>query len=137
MHKNLIECSSPRSHIRMYYSATIFSYVGFSNSTAVGLVISGTNFLFTLVALKYVDIIGRRKIIIWTIPGMIFGLVFASVCFSFMTRDTNERLVEGMVYSKTWSGLMLFAMIIFVACEWASSHMDRGLVCSRHSFPPT
>ena len=45
--------------------------MGVSNSTAtlfatfaVGLIIPGTNFLFTLVALKYIDIVGRRKFLI-------------------------------------------------------------------------
>ena len=48
----------------MYYSATLFKQIGFDQPTAVGLIVSGTNFLFTLVALKYIDIIGRRGILI-------------------------------------------------------------------------
>jgi SP family myo-inositol transporter-like MFS transporter 13 len=65
----------------MYYSATLFKEIGFNQPTAVGLIISGTNFLFTLFALKYIDIIGRRRILLWSMPGMIFGLVLASVAF--------------------------------------------------------
>jgi MFS transporter, SP family, solute carrier family 2 (myo-inositol transporter), member 13 len=65
----------------MYYSATLFATIGFNQPTAVGLIISGTNFIFTLVALKYIDIIGRRRIMIYTAPGMIFGLVLASISF--------------------------------------------------------
>ena len=61
--------------------ATLFKEIGFDQPTAVGLIISGTNFLFTLFALKYIDIIGRRKIMVWTAPGMIVGLVLASVAF--------------------------------------------------------
>lgn len=51
----------------MYYSATLFVTICFDQPIAVGLIISGTNFLFTLVALKYIDIIGihRRKILIF------------------------------------------------------------------------
>jgi len=40
----------------MYYSATLFATIGFDQPIAVGLIISGTNFVFTLVALKYIDI---------------------------------------------------------------------------------
>jgi SP family myo-inositol transporter-like MFS transporter 13 len=58
----------------MYYSASLFKSIGFNNPTAVGLIIAGTNFIFTLVALEYVDIIGRRKIMVWTSPCMTFGL---------------------------------------------------------------
>ena len=65
----------------MYYSATLFATIGFNQPVAVGLIISGTNFLFTLVALKYIDIIGRRKILIFSAPGMVVGLVLASVSF--------------------------------------------------------
>jgi hypothetical protein len=65
----------------MYYSATLFKEIGFNQPTAVGLIVSGTNFLFTLFALKYIDIIGRRRILLWSMPGMIFGLVLASVAF--------------------------------------------------------
>ena len=36
----------------MYYSASLFQEIGFNQPTAVGLIISGTNFVFTLVALK-------------------------------------------------------------------------------------
>jgi SP family myo-inositol transporter-like MFS transporter 13 len=42
----------------MYYSAILFKEIGFNQPTAVGLIVSGTNFLFTLFALKYTDIIG-------------------------------------------------------------------------------
>ena len=65
----------------MYYSATLFATIGFDQPIAVGLIISGTNFLFTLVALKYIDIVGRRKILIYSAPGMVIGLVLASVSF--------------------------------------------------------
>jgi MFS transporter, SP family, solute carrier family 2 (myo-inositol transporter), member 13 len=33
----------------MYYSATLFALVGFSNLVAVGLVVAGTNFIMTWV----------------------------------------------------------------------------------------
>ena len=79
-----------------YYSATIFKEIGFNDPTAVGLIVSGTNFLFTLFALKYIDIIGRRKIMIVSAPGMVVGLTLASISFyceyrvrSFSVRDIN------------------------------------------------
>ena len=65
----------------MRRQATLFKEIGFNQPTAVGLIISGTNFIFTLFALQYIDIIGRRKIMIISAPGMIVGLVLASVAF--------------------------------------------------------
>ncbi|KAN0136498.1 MFS sugar transporter [Lactarius tabidus] len=99
----------------MYYSATLFKEIGFNQPTAVGLIVSGTNFLFTLFALKYIDIIGRRRILLWSMPGMVFGLLLASVAFHFMTRNTGNILVDGTHYSRGWSGVVLFSMIAFVA----------------------
>ncbi|KAI0029264.1 general substrate transporter [Vararia minispora EC-137] len=99
----------------MYYSATLFAQIGFNQPTAVGLIVSGTNFIFTLVALKYIDIIGRRSIMLWSAPGMIIGLTLASVAFHFLTRSTNGALVDGTSYPHSWSGVVLFSMILFVA----------------------
>ncbi|CAE6431495.1 unnamed protein product [Rhizoctonia solani] len=94
----------------MYYSATLFKSIGFNQPTAVGLIVAGTNFIFTFVALKYIDIIGRRKIMIFTPPGMIFGLTLASISFFYLTKSTGGVLAEGTYYPKTWSSLILFSM---------------------------
>lgn len=99
----------------MYYSATIFQYAGLKSPTAVGLVVSGTNCLWTLVAVKYVDRIGRRRILLYSIPVAIGGLIFASIVFRVMTNDTNQRLLEGYDYSKTLSSLMIVAMVVFIS----------------------
>ena len=82
--------------------ATLFKEIGFDQPTAVSLIVSGTNFLFSLVALKYIDTIGRRKILLWTVPCMIFGLALAAVAFHCMSlpafplcsyRTDNSRAV--------------------------------------------
>ncbi|KAG5341440.1 hypothetical protein C0989_010380 [Termitomyces sp. Mn162] len=99
----------------MYYSATLFKEIGFDQPTAVGLIISGTNFVFTLVALKWIDRIGRRKIMVWSAPGMIFGLTLASISFHYLTRKTGGNLIDGTQYSTAWSAIVLVSMIVFVA----------------------
>jgi SP family myo-inositol transporter-like MFS transporter 13 len=117
----------------MYYSATLFKEIGFNQPTAVSLIVSGTNFIFTLVALKWIDIIGRRRIMIFSAPGMVFGLTLASISFSCeyyhyyyilhlpmariadLTKKTGGNLVDGTDYSKAWSAIVLLSMIVFVA----------------------
>lgn len=116
----------------MYYSATLFSQIGFDNPTAVGLIVSGTNFVFTLIALKWIDKIGRRRIMVWSAPGMYIGLMLASIFFFCerrlvlhpehslnglpdLTKQTGGQLIDGTDYSKKWSGLVVFSMIFFVA----------------------
>ncbi|GAB1524768.1 hypothetical protein RhiTH_007923 [Rhizoctonia solani] len=99
----------------MYYSATLFKSIGFDKPTAVGLIVAGTNFVFTLVALKYIDIVGRRKIMVLTPPGMIFGLTLASISFFYLTKSAGGELIEGTAYPKTWSGIILFSMVFYIA----------------------
>ena len=98
----------------MYYSATLFASVGFKNPTAVGLVVSGTNFIGTLLALKYIDTIGRRRILTLTVPGMVVGLSLAALSFYYLTVNTGGRLDPTASYSRLWSGLVLFSMIFYV-----------------------
>ncbi len=86
----------------MYYSATLFKDIGFDQPTAVGLIVSGTNFIFTLFALKWIDKIGRRNIMIWTAPGMIFGLTFASICFHCECRSLEYLL---FIACNSWHSL--------------------------------
>ncbi|KII91864.1 hypothetical protein PLICRDRAFT_123328 [Plicaturopsis crispa FD-325 SS-3] len=99
----------------MYYSATLFKEIGFDQPTAVGLIVSGTNFIFTLIALKWIDQIGRRRIMVVSAPGMVFGLTLASIAFFYMTKKTGGDLVDGTEYAKGWSAIVLLSMIIFVA----------------------
>ncbi|CDO72566.1 hypothetical protein BN946_scf184983.g49 [Trametes cinnabarina] len=93
-------------------SATLFKESGFDQPTAVDLIVSGTNVISTLVALNYIDIISRRRILIFSVPSVIVGLVLASVSFHFMMRG---QLVDGTHYSTTWSALVLVGMILYVA----------------------
>lgn len=68
----------------MYYSATIFSLVGFRTPTMTAMTVAVTNFLFTVAALFLIDRIGRRRILLYSLPFMIGGLVLAAYGFSFI-----------------------------------------------------
>ncbi|KAG0056396.1 myo-inositol transporter, partial [Gryganskiella cystojenkinii] len=68
----------------MYYSATILKMAGFPNAksaTLFSLLIAGTNMLMTIVAIRIIDKVGRRKILLVTIIGMIAGLIVLGVAF--------------------------------------------------------
>lgn len=76
-------------NVLMYYSATLFDIVGFSNPVAVGLVVAGTNFFMTWVNMMCVDPIGRRRVLVSTVWGMSAGLLAVAVAFSFIPIDTS------------------------------------------------
>ncbi|CAC5420088.1 SLC2A13 [Mytilus coruscus] len=68
----------------MYYSATIIQMTGVrSQSTAIWLaaVTAFVNFIFTLVGVWLVDRIGRRKLILSSLAGVLFSLVVLAVGF--------------------------------------------------------
>ncbi|KAJ4357974.1 uncharacterized protein N0V89_002551 [Didymosphaeria variabile] len=100
----------------MYFSATIFSLVGFHSPTLASLSIALTNFLFTLVAFYYIDRIGRRRILLLSIPVMVLGLLLCSVAFNFLDVPMESNSLRGRDEgSMVWPLMILVAMVIYVA----------------------
>lgn len=98
----------------MYYSATLFGIVGFKNSIAVGSVVAITNWVFTGVALKWVDRIGRRNILVYTMWGMSLSLTLAAIAFHYI--PINNHTLELETDQAGWAGIVvLVAIILFVA----------------------
>ncbi|GAV49067.1 hypothetical protein ZYGR_0N04720 [Zygosaccharomyces rouxii] len=81
----------------LYYSAIIFAQFEVKNPLVPAMAVAATNFVFTLVALKCVDPIGRRSMLLYTIWIMTIGLFLSSVGF-----DKNN------------TKLILVALLIFV-----------------------
>ncbi|KAM3079385.1 hypothetical protein ACMFMG_005817 [Clarireedia jacksonii] len=75
----------------MYFSATIFTILGFSSPTLTSLSVALTNFVLTCAALILIDRIGRRRILLISIPIMIVGLIFCSIGFHFMDPTTSSN----------------------------------------------
>ncbi|KAJ0124978.1 hypothetical protein J7T55_006321 [Diaporthe amygdali] len=73
----------------MYFSATIFKLLGFDSPTLTSMVVAVTNMLFTVVALMVIDKVGRRRILLYSIPFMILGLLLSAWGFSMMKLSTS------------------------------------------------
>ncbi|KAF1839214.1 general substrate transporter [Decorospora gaudefroyi] len=101
----------------MYFSATIFRLVGFESPTLTSLSIAITNFLFTLVAFHYIDRIGRRRILLWSVPIMVIGLILCAIAFRFLDLPEDEAASTTSVVAsnKTWPLVILISMITYVA----------------------
>ncbi|KAM0752601.1 putative myo-inositol transporter [Meredithblackwellia eburnea MCA 4105] len=104
----------------LYYSGNIFSLLGFKNSAAAGLIVSGGNTFMLFIGMCIVDRVGRRRILICAYPGMILGLLWAAISFHFLTRGTGDRLISGVVYDKVIAGTLLGAIVLFV-CSFGIS----------------
>ncbi|KAI7875796.1 general substrate transporter [Lichtheimia hyalospora FSU 10163] len=69
----------------MYYAATIMQMAGFrdhGDSTSVALIVASTNMIFTAVAIKTIDRIGRRRLLVSTMFIMILGLLALGSSFA-------------------------------------------------------
>lgn len=99
----------------MYYAATLFSIVGFTNPTAVGITVSATNFVFSWVNLVLVDKFGRRIILTITVLGMAICMAVAVAAFQYIPVNTETLALETKHVG--WPGaLVLVAIICYVAC---------------------
>ena len=106
----------------MYYSATIFALVGFKSPILTSLCIAVTNFVFTLVAFDYIDRVGRRRILLLSIPVMVLGLALCAVAFLFLDlsgQDGGHIVVSALdgpsAKSGHWPLVILIAMVTYVA----------------------
>ncbi|RYP91142.1 hypothetical protein DL770_002738 [Monosporascus sp. CRB-9-2] len=97
----------------MYYSATLFGLVGFTNPTAVSITVGATNFLFTLVNLVIIDKAGRRLILLVTVIGMSLSMALTAVAFHWIPVSKDLTLETSTL---SWAGiLVLVAIIVYIA----------------------
>ncbi|OQE21730.1 hypothetical protein PENSTE_c011G04798 [Penicillium steckii] len=99
----------------MYYAATLFGIVGFENATAVGITVSATNFVFSIVNLVLVDKFGRRIILMITVLGMALCMMVVVIAFTYI--PVNLETLEVESNNVGWPGTVVLVMIIlYVAC---------------------
>jgi MFS transporter, SP family, solute carrier family 2 (myo-inositol transporter), member 13 len=97
----------------MYYSSTLFALIGFSNPTAVGLVVAGTNFIMTFANGMMVDPLGRRRVLVSTVWGMAAGLLAVAVAFTYIPVDTATLELKQTTVS-TAAIVVLIFIIVFI-----------------------
>ncbi|KAL8683670.1 MAG: hypothetical protein Q9186_000443 [Xanthomendoza sp. 1 TL-2023] len=105
----------------MYFSATIFSLLGFTSPILTSLSVAVTNFICTLIALLIIDRVGRRAILLRSIPVMIAGLVLCSISYHFLGFPTKEMNVLEQVQSASyspWATFIVVSILVFV-CGYA------------------
>ncbi|GME83056.1 unnamed protein product [Ambrosiozyma monospora] len=98
----------------MYFSGTVFKAVGFNNSTAVSLIVAGTNFIMTICAFFIIDRVGRRRMLLLSLPCMLGFLVLNAVAFHFIDIkfQGNDAIVRGN--TDVWGPVIIVGMIGYV-----------------------
>ncbi|CDR42115.1 CYFA0S08e03796g1_1 [Cyberlindnera fabianii] len=103
----------------MYYGATIFKSIGVGDPLVVSILISGTNFAFTFVALKYIDRVGRRAMLLRTVWIMAFALFVAA--FAFLKVDAMPRNGEDPHIELNVFAIVLIISILTFVASYASA----------------
>ena len=103
----------------MYFSATIFSLLDFYSPTMTALSIAVTNFVCTLLALMIIDHVGRRRLLLTSIPVMVLGLIVCSVAYEFLGRPDPDGSTSGVDARSPWAVVILAAMVVYV-CGYAT-----------------
>lgn len=112
----------------MYFSATIFNILGFSNPTLTSLSVAVTNFVLTVAALVLIDRIGRRRILLYSIPIMAVGLLLCSAGFIFITLpvdliadnpSSTASAHEAVPLSERTAPLLVLASIMLYVAAYA------------------
>lgn len=100
----------------MYFSATIFKTVGFKDSTAVSIIVAATNLIFTIVAFFIIDRVGRRRLILISLYGMLAFLVLNSIAFHYLNVTFHgSNAIVNSSDSHTWGIVIIIAIIGYVA----------------------
>ncbi|KAH8687773.1 MFS sugar transporter-like protein [Tricladium varicosporioides] len=91
----------------MYFSATIFTLLGFGSPTLTSLSVAVTNFCLTCVALILIDRVGRRRILLWSIPIMAIGLLFCAAGFVFISLPADLNADNPSASADAWQKIPL------------------------------
>ena len=107
----------------MYFSATIFKMVGFPIPTLTSLSVSGTNFAFTIAAILFIDRIGRRRMLLGSVPLMVAGLLLAAYGFTHVTVDLGASDSSpgppGSSPTQQYGATIILVSIIFYVAAYA------------------
>ncbi len=102
----------------MYFSATIFSLLQFSSPTLTSLSIAVTNFAATVAAFYLIDRIGRRRILLYTIPGMVIALLLCAFAFTFVNlsppTDQQGTQPSSLTSSRFPAAAILTSLLLYV-----------------------
>ncbi|KAK7206020.1 general substrate transporter [Myxozyma melibiosi] len=106
------------SNTLIYYAPTLFALCGFKNAIAVSIVVTGANFLFGLFSLRYLDAVGRRRFLIYTMWGMPIALVVAAVAIHFIPINSDLTVTNA---DMTWAGVVVLVCIILFIAFYSSA----------------
>ena len=84
----------------MYFAATIFKMLGFANSATASCLVAATNFIFTGLAFLAIDRVGRRRMLLFTMPAVCLFQILCAVAFLGIPVDAVQTGMQFTVKPK-------------------------------------
>ncbi len=106
----------------IYYASQIFASAGFvteaSQASATTWAIGGANVLATLIAVAYIDRVGRRRMLLAGLAGMTLSLVVVGAAFRFLPSAADAALAAtaGDVGPSAPGIITICALVCFIVC---------------------
>ena len=85
----------------------IFTILGFQSPTLTSLSVAVTNFLLTCVALLLIDRVGRRRILLRSLPVMAIGLILCAVGFHSINLPADLNSQNPSSSASAWAEIPL------------------------------
>jgi sugar porter (SP) family MFS transporter len=103
----------------IYYANQIFAAAGFitaaQQAAATTWAIGAVNVLATLIAIAFIDRLGRRKLLLAGLVGMGVSLLAVGAAFQFIEQAPNPAAAAGA--GPSWAGIVtLLALVVFIVC---------------------
>ncbi len=82
------------------YAPTIFQQTGVGGDTALlqSIIVGFVNFVFTIVAVRLVDKLGRKTLLLWGAAGMTISLLYLTLTFAFNSTNSFGVLISLLTY---------------------------------------
>ncbi|WP_326564048.1 sugar porter family MFS transporter [Micromonospora peucetia] len=121
----------------IYYADSIFSAAGFHTPqeqlTATTWAIGGVDSLFTLVAVAFLDRLGRRPLLLVGLLGMAVSLVVVSISFAKMSPGAERAGATG--HHPTDAGIFLLVGVVMFVAFYAMSIGPAAWTVINEIFP--
>ncbi|MFT3682178.1 MAG: sugar porter family MFS transporter [Ferruginibacter sp.] len=117
-------------NVIMYYAPEIFKASGSGSSSALlqTICVGGINFLLTLIAIKYVDKLGRKKLLLIGSSGMFICLALVGLAF-YSNATTGYWILLGILAYISFFAISLGPLTFVVIAEIFPTHI-RGRAMS-------
>ncbi len=115
--------------IVMYYATDIFRAAGFSTDSAIGqtVILGGVNLTFTLLAMRFIDRIGRKKMLLAGMLSMALFLGLFALEFMFHIFPGGFMLLFLIGFVASFAGSMGAVVFVLLAEIFPNNIRSRGV----------